>query len=630
MKVFSTDKELRVAEPVGHDLWLVILILVLLCSLSFSSYAQDLSSEPIILDKNIARVSLGQDLKYLEDATNQYTLGNLPEVSGDAWSRLNKASANFGYTDSAYWIHFNLFNPDYEMQSRLLEIAYPLLDDIQVYVFSGGEAVLESRLGDLMPFDRRPVNHNFFLQPLEIPARADLEVYLRVTTTSSFQVPLTLWDSQAYFAADQQSKLFMGFFFGAMIIVILYNLFILFSTRDWVYLYYVIYAVTFSLTMLALKGLGFQYLWSESLYFQEKGFAYMGLAALIFAGLFLVTLMEIRQRLPVVFVIYSIIAVCAIVLIGLMEVISFQLIVEIFIGLMAFGAVCAIGAGIVLWYQGMSRARYFTIAWVSFLVGAAAFGLSKIQLLPHNLFTENAILMGAVLEVVLLSLALAERINEERRESAMHLQDKVEERTLELQQTTEDLESANSRLRKLNTEDPLTKLKNRSYFNTRLKAEWIRACRDKSTLSLLMVDIDFFKQINDSYGHLLGDECIKETTKVIQGAIKRPHDCVARYGGEEFVALLPSTEQDGAEILAERIREAVEHNRIERNGDMFCMTVSIGICSAVPTLDMKSETLIKAADIALYKAKEHGRNQVAISAIDDDGPMDMELVVHHN
>jgi len=164
-------------------------------------------------------------------------------------------------------------------------------------------------------------------------------------------------------------------------------------------------------------------------------------------------------------------------------------------------------------------------------------------------------------------------------------------------------------MEKLSVTDPLTKLHNRMYFDSEYTKEWKRSLRLKAPLSVIMMDIDFFKNINDTYGHIFGDDCLKVIAQTIGAEAKRPTDRIARYGGEEFVMLLPNTNAEGAKTIANRIRKAVENIVIDFEGETVKMTISIGGATAVPTLNEDRSLLLRRSDSALYHAKESGRNQ---------------------
>jgi len=159
--------------------------------------------------------------------------------------------------------------------------------------------------------------------------------------------------------------------------------------------------------------------------------------------------------------------------------------------------------------------------------------------------------------------------------------------------------------------DPLTKIANRRGFEERLSAEWRRALRERTPISFLMMDVDKFKNYNDTFGHQQGDAALKAVAEISVKTLKRPVDFAARWGGEEFVILLPGTDIDGAAEVAEGIRRHVEASVILTEGEAETrITVSIGVNSGIPDADTPTADFLNKADQALYKAKESGRNRV--------------------
>ena len=163
--------------------------------------------------------------------------------------------------------------------------------------------------------------------------------------------------------------------------------------------------------------------------------------------------------------------------------------------------------------------------------------------------------------------------------------------------------------------DGLTGVANRRLMDETLNREWMRAIRDGTSLSLLLIDVDHFKLFNDVYGHLAGDACLQAIATSIQGRLRRPPDMLARFGGEEFVIILPNTPPSGAEIMAQMVLSAVAACAIPHRGSPYgCVTVSMGCATMYATLDNSVKDLLKTADDAMYRAKSNGRNQMQISA----------------
>jgi diguanylate cyclase (GGDEF)-like protein len=161
--------------------------------------------------------------------------------------------------------------------------------------------------------------------------------------------------------------------------------------------------------------------------------------------------------------------------------------------------------------------------------------------------------------------------------------------------------------------DHVTGLANRRTFDKELSREWNRAIRERTSLTLLMIDIDHFKNYNDYYGHIAGDQCLQTIASIILKSMVRSTDLPARYGGEEFAVILPGSHGDGAKIIAERLREAIIRASLPHEGSTCAqVSISIGVATVYPTRETHEIQLIEAADYALYQAKRNGRNQVAV------------------
>ncbi|MDZ7950095.1 PAS domain S-box protein [Nostoc sp. DedQUE09] len=182
----------------------------------------------------------------------------------------------------------------------------------------------------------------------------------------------------------------------------------------------------------------------------------------------------------------------------------------------------------------------------------------------------------------------------------------------------QQVQVANEELQRLATLDGLTQIANRRRFDEYLETEWQRLKREQLSLSLILFDVDFFKLYNDTYGHLGGDDCLRQLASALKNIVKRPADLVARYGGEEFAIILPNTEIQGAIYVAQTIRQAVRDLAIPHAQSRVCdrVTVSLGVVSIVPNSGISPSDLINAADKALYVAKQQGRDRVhAVSVV---------------
>lgn len=245
------------------------------------------------------------------------------------------------------------------------------------------------------------------------------------------------------------------------------------------------------------------------------------------------------------------------------------------------------------------------------------FGGGQATLAQIRQRTENAAQFGSAIQVVLLSFALAARLADERRlreqaqAHAIRVQSEanslLERRVVE---RTQALEQANLKLSELSQTDGLTGLHNRRHFDDMPPLEAQRAVRTRTVLALMMIDIDHFKRVNDTYGHPAGDDCLRQVAGVVRQNMRRATDIIARYGGEEFCAILPAITFEGAQHLAEKVRLHVEGMNIVWEGLPIPLTVSVGVCCGTSTGAQEASDMLRRADEALYESKHQGRNRV--------------------
>lgn len=209
------------------------------------------------------------------------------------------------------------------------------------------------------------------------------------------------------------------------------------------------------------------------------------------------------------------------------------------------------------------------------------------------------------------SVALQNRyLLDEQEDLKLQLEREVDDRTEELKSALEKLSEAHIILKELNTIDAVTGIRNRQYFDDVYDQEWRRAVRQQYPITIMLLDIDHFKDVNDTYGHLAGDEALAIVARDIDSMFNRPSDVVARYGGEEFVVILPYVEYENARLLGDQVRQRVADRKMHADGHDIRVTVSVGFATVVPKDSMAAKSLVGAADEALYRAKTGGRNSV--------------------
>lgn len=246
----------------------------------------------------------------------------------------------------------------------------------------------------------------------------------------------------------------------------------------------------------------------------------------------------------------------------------------------------------------------------AFLIGALAPSTFTLAWLGSELNIAAAVLL------LIYGIALwytATQLNQNYRLS-LELRFENENLARDLRLANRQLKTTNQDLERLSFTDGLTQISNRYFFERRYVQEWQRGLRERSPLGLVLIDIDQFKEYNDHYGHLAGDECLRKVASAINLALMRPVDLLARYGGEEFVVLLPNTPLEGALNVAGEIRKAVEQLGLAHATSTVRdqITVSMGVAAVIPSAAMDQAQLLETADLALYQSKNSGRDRITM------------------
>ncbi|HJV85960.1 MAG TPA: diguanylate cyclase [Noviherbaspirillum sp.] len=610
-------KAVRMADRISRSPpWFLLLQWCLLIAVCVAAPVS--RADTLVLSDEAESYSLGRHLSFLEDRSGTLTFDEIRNDTGRfAFTPSRTDALNFGFTRSVYWLRADLENLNSEVTHWFLECQYTVIDRIDLYVVKHDGSVTSYRGGDTVPFAERPVKHRNTIFRIPLEKWQPTTIYLRVQSQSSMQIPLVLWSPKGLLANEHEKQFFAGIYYGIVLAMLLYNLLIWMSIRDINYLYYANYICAWILFQLSIDGYAFELLWPDypgwgniaTPFFVGYGF----FAILQFSREFL----QLRQNMPKTdrafrFALWYFALV-------MLSALFLDYTVAIRAGTFGafLGAALIFVTGAVSLKNGVRQARFFMVAWSVLLLSIFIYTLRTFGMLPQVFISEYGLPIGSALEVILLSFALAHRMrllkaeNERiQRQATETLEQRVKQRTLELDHALQRLADANEQLKGLSYTDGLTGVKNRICFDKTIASEWQRSIRAKAPLALLLLDIDHFKKVNDNYGHLAGDACLKQVAAAMRQAVQRATDEVFRYGGEEFVILLPQTGMDGAVHIAEKIRRRIEHLPVEFEGQRIAITVSIGVSSLVPTNEASSDILIANADEAMYVAKNSGRNRV--------------------
>ncbi len=586
------------------------------------------------------RINLGASIWWVADPkhsiqSDQLISNDMALPDGMSWTLNQSQTPNLGFSDAPFWFFTRLTNDSQTRRTGLLEIAYPILDYVDVFIVNGQGNRKDYATGDLRPVSSRAIEHRNFLFPLSLDAGETVTVLIRTQTERAMQLPIKYWEEKAFFEKDQLIQAVQFIFAGIMLAIALYNLLIWVFVRLASYLWYILNVVTIALVQLSLHGMTALYLWPEHPWLNNHALVSFITLNIVFVCLFTYSFLSLQERGRFIrWFVKGFGGIGALVFV-LSWFIGYGLSVRLAVLAITVGAPVVLFIGLYLSFRGDVLAKFYTIAWSILLLGHFLLAFNKIGIFPRTLFFEYAPQFGAALEVILLSFALAYRINLERQERFTAQQRALEaerqsreanERMITLQreaneqletkvrERTRELEAANRQLRDMSSMDGLTGIHNRRYFDETLFNEWSKGTREPSHICLLLIDVDHFKRFNDQYGHLCGDACLRHLAELLKDSVKRAGDFVARFGGEEFAVLLCHTELEGGAIVAERIRRKVAASPFFWEGQSLFITISIGVAGLEPIAQEIPKSLISSADEALYAAKAAGRNQVMTAA----------------
>jgi signal transduction histidine kinase len=384
----------------------LILITTLIIFITMSS---SFAKKIIQVNSSFSYLDLGNKLTYFEDKNSNLIINDISDNKNIRWKQSNKRVPAFGFSQSTYWLKIELDYNQIRDNDWIFEISYPALDYISFYQYTN-KLITSYNTGDKFSFKKRPILHRNFLFPVKLIKNSNNIIYIKIKTSGSFQVPITMWKAKEFHDSEKNKLVLQGIFYGVMIVMIIYNLFIYFSIREINYFWYVLFVTFSTLAHAQLQGVAFQYLWPESIFIQETSINLLIGLSIISAAQFTGNFLNLRYFNKNYYNLINVITVLAVIISILSFILPYNISLQLIIILVVIGATSCIYLGFRTWYIGQKPAKYFTIGWLMFLVGALFISLNKIGLIERNFITENSIRIGSIMEVVLFSFALAYRI----------------------------------------------------------------------------------------------------------------------------------------------------------------------------------------------------------------------------
>lgn len=479
-------------------------------------------------------------------------------------------------------------------------------------------------------------NNDTWSTSIPLPAFGQSTVFIVVDTDWPANIQIKLKKEAAFVEATFDAQFTQGFAIGGMLCLSVAALLLYFGTGNaplmWLFAFFITRTVLLTTTM----GNNLFYLFPDYPELRAVEYPVLGSISAVFYMLFIERLFNLKKNLPNAYRYLKTFSLILVVYIPLSLLLDTPLNYAIS-GIMHFAVTSSI---VVIGWQLYKRQVRLSLAITIISAVQLILGILYYFSYTYYWFEQAHTLMFVgfwlhnILVVFLLSKQYRHQIQDKQlaqkealaqvnatkkaQEELLALQNttqeelemRVQERTFELNIALQELEQVNQELEEKNTSDELTSLYNRRFYDQKIMAEFRRSKRNLTPLSLVLIDIDYFKQVNDEYGHLGGDKSLIAVAALIKLTTQRSTDIACRYGGEEFCIILPETDEEGAMAIAEKLRQQVEEHSISLDEHEISLTISCGISTYRQESFATVETLFSCADKALYRAKNEGRNQI--------------------
>lgn len=564
--------------PVGHCLSRIILLILCLALLP-SSITR---AQPLHISEEYGG-PLGDRASFLMESDGPLKLAQVFRAWQDGRFEPGKyAVASYGIGSPPVWVQLTLRNNTSEGVPRVLTLGKTWMDHLHVYLLQNGRVLRAWESGDGHTATAALQAGMGYQLPLQVPP-GNSQIFIRAQTVDPFVLSVYLRTEAATVAAKHRVQYGYSLLFGFLLALIGYNLMLYLGFRSRSYLYYALYLVSFIAMCAAYSGHGFAWWWPGKVEFQRFVILVSMVVYSCCGFLFACCFLKLGEHAPRVR--QWVIAFCAaaLLLMTCFIAVGSQLDAALLaFNFITFFSVVMVLLGILSIRHGQREGRYFLGAALCSMLGVAATTLSVRGVIPMTALTFHGVEFGMTLEATLLSLALARQMRAQK--------------------------DALRNAQRLSRIDSLTGLPNRRAFYEDAAGIWNTAVRHSRPISVIMLDIDYFKSVNDRFGHQCGDQVLVAIGEMLAGSC-REGDQVARWGGEEFVLLLPETNLAQACQVAERLRRAVGNYRLVAGTATIELSISLG--AAQRRYQSSLDELVSDADYKLYEAKQQGRNRVA-------------------
>ena len=537
-----------------------------------------LLAQPVILEEGKDGYSLGLYLDILEDPAGDLTFEQIRSEEYDKLFIKNEVDVpNYSFSNSVYWLKFQVKSRLSSRQTWVLELGFPLQDYVDFYLVAPDGTMNLTRTGDRRPFNMRPSNHRNFIIEFPIDVEETYTVYIRFQSYDGLHesIPLFLWNQNGFTSENIRLTITHGIYFGILAVMVLYNLFIFFSVRDRSYLYYVLYLTGLLLWSLTFYGYSYQFFWPNSpvLGNQILPFAagFFTLQIVLFIRVFLNT-PKYLPKFDTVVAKGVILGAVITMICSLFGYYKYAYVVLVLTGI--YGFPLAIISGVIRLRQGYQPARFFLLAWVTLSIGTISMLLKMMGIMQSNFLTENGMQMGSALEVILISLALADKINQEKKDKYLAQKEilNVKEKALEAEYNAfAEQQSLSTSYARFVPQDFLRLLEKGNIQDVELGDSV------KRKMTILFTDIRSFTTLSESMSAEDNFKFLNAYLKRMVPIIRRNNGLIDKYIGDAVMALFSKSPDDAIVSAITMLKSLKEYNESRKRDGYIPIKIGIGI-----------------------------------------------------
>lgn len=548
-----------------------------------------------LINKDLTSINLSNSSLYYLDENKTLTIKNIiSQESNKFFIKNNSSSISPAYTKKTLWLKFSITNSTSDPMDTILDLPIPWINSIDLYIIRD-DIIQKKQMGVDYPFYKRLIIATSYATPLKLKPKEKIDIIIKVKGDLSIIIAPIIYSKKYFEIQNSYFQTFNGALAGILLMTIFFSFFLFIRIKNSIFLYYSLFISSVFLVLGGYFGYSFQFIWPNAIYFNQTMISATISLYSLFGLLFTRNFLQIQINMPKIDKIVKYLLYILFMLFVSNFLVSDKLLItNVSMIFVSISSTLILLIAILAYIRKIPASKPFLYAWTLSNIASISASLLLLGTIGYSQVLYFLTGVAPIVDLILFSQALAER-------------------TLIVHKQNNELKNQNRDLKNLSFKDGLTNIYNRRYFDKFIEHSFNSKKRMNGVLSLIMIDIDNFKDYNDFYGHQAGDECLISITQAIDSQLNRSSDFIARYGGEEFVVLIDG-DIEIAKTIAQKIQTEIRNLRIEHKKSIFkIVTVSQGLSSITANETSSTKELIAKADEALYTAKRIGRDNYTIS-----------------